>query len=404
METINFDLNNQDYEDAELLDEYKYNLKNTKKDFIIPLVYIAIGLSLSILKQIQFNSCTPITSPIFMTYFQSISFILFLPVSFILTQLENFFFKKKGSENEISSKELQNTMDDSFSEIMSHKFYENYYKYHKKFYLYVLYFSLLYYFSYLFYYAAFLILHPSICFILHSGIGLLISIYLIFFSNFKFSCFKDVGLVFLSAELILSFLVYVLIIYEKDVQFNSYKYHLLLGIILLILSDIGMVIIVIFLKKIIKSYNFYLNVGEFLGFSGLFSSLFIFVILFLQLVIKNNNLFKLYYTNQFILYEVVNVVSDFCLFSALKYCSRFSFSFIYTIEMLFIVNIFHFHKIAKGDGSQKNKWYLSLFELLFLLVSIIYLVLSIRQTQRMKVMKKIIAKKNNIKRIENYFN
>ena len=58
------------------------------------IIYISLSIILSAITNIFFKAGTISSSPIYVTYFQSLSFIVFLPLSFVTLQFGNLFYKK----------------------------------------------------------------------------------------------------------------------------------------------------------------------------------------------------------------------------------------------------------------------------------------------------------------------
>ncbi|MCQ2817442.1 MAG: hypothetical protein MJ252_09275 [archaeon] len=348
------------------------------------IIYISLSLILSVITNIFFKAATISYSPIYIAYFQSLAFLVFLPFSFVTIQSENLFYKKNKSEQEVTEKEMIQVMDDDFSEIMEKRFYENYYRYYKGYYKNALILTVLYMASHLLYYICIAMVDPIFCICVHSGVGFCIDLIKLTQKGIKFETFNLLSMIFATVIIVYSLCMYILT-YELK---GDYK---ILGIIFLILSDLLFAFFLTQFKLILKKFKYYIKLGEFAGYFGLFSTPFIFVILILKACISKKDLFAISASTEFLGFIFLSALSDYFLFQFLNNVTRSTFSNNFGIEVCLLLIL------LKGRISTIKEIFQNPFlyiEIVLLIIGVVLSFLNFNESERKKIeRKKIVIEK-----------
>lgn len=252
------------------LDEKEFELFQTKKikkfftksirSLIILLLYI-ISSTLSTLL-LQYN--LPHPKPFVSAYFNTAIFIVYIPISFIVN-LYSEIVKNPPQEEEKTSLEIQKKMSDNFSDIMEKKFYENYYRYYRRFYVNSGALMLIYFVSLGFYYLALSYMEPMLCSIINAFTGLFVFIPILFINGIKCRMTK---ILIIGLNLIILTLFSISFFFAHSV-FPTY------GIIFCTISSLIQALFIVYFKKLINKYKFYIDISELVGYMGLFGLLII---------------------------------------------------------------------------------------------------------------------------------
>lgn len=246
------------------LDEKEFELFQTKKNkkfftksrrsLIILLLYI-VSSSLSTLL-LQYN--LPHPKPFLSAYFNTAIFIVFIPISFIVN-LYSEIMKNRPQEEEKSSLEIQKKMSDNFSDIMEKKFYENYYRYYRRFYVNSAALMVIYFVSLGLYYLSLSYMEPILCSLINAFTGMFLFIPILFLNGIKCRVTK---------VLIIGLNLTILTLFSISFFF-AHRNIPTYGAIFCIVSSLTQAIFIVYFKKLINKYKFYIDISELVGYMGL---------------------------------------------------------------------------------------------------------------------------------------
>lgn len=341
----------------DLLSEDKFNYIKTKKKnkfyqkqinaFLLLFIYLTLSsFSFIYIKYKIFNA-----SPFFLGYIQTSVFSIYLPLSLIITIFKTKFFAKAQTEKEQTFIEIQEQTQDNFSDIMTRRYYETYYNYYKSFYINCIILMILYFFYTTFYYQTLrefdaLPLANISCFS-----TLFIFIFKLFIQG-KRSSRKNIIVALLNVITTLLFLCFYLFYIYKRLQWTTMIKGMAFSFIYIIMQSA----FVLYFKKIIKKYKYYLNITEIAGFVGAFSIVSTIPIL---LCVNYFQIEKINFDTGIYLYitifkcGILSLCVDYCYFWILKV---FSLSYVTSISnyitgILFMAYVLIVGYTGNGDGT-----------------------------------------------------
>ena len=332
------------------LDEKDYQLfqsKKHKKFFnksFRSLVILILYLTCTTLSIIFLKHRLPSPHPFFSAYTNTSLFVFFIPISFMVN-LYLDVAKKQPQEEEKSSLEISKTMSDNFSDIMEKKFYENYYRYYRSFYFNAIVLMLLYFLSLSFYFISLGTLSPFICSVINSFTSLFVFIPILFTRGIRCSLTKAL---LLSMNVIILSLFIVSIVFLNNNQNSSISIMLshcsISGFICCFVSSIFNALFIVYYKKLIKKYKFYIDISELVGYIGLFSLLLIPLLLVAlhYMTFETFSFPKGYMALQYILKGgLESFVTDYLLMRALRFFNISTFSSVYGFNLGILILCFY---------------------------------------------------------------
>ena len=288
------------------------------KRIILIILYILSFTFSSIF--IRINSLDLI--PIKASFIQGAIFSIFIPISFFVSS--NKYFKKKrkhiGKEKEVLNTEIENNMKENLSDYMNKRYYEVYYQYISKFYILTAFFSVLYFISIFLFYQGINYTQPLFGQLFYSFIAIILVFFKLIEKKMKLDVLKIISLICIlgaSALFILSFL-------------NNEHYKIdrnqLYSIIFLGFFAVCQSIIIYFMKNVFKTYFYYVDVLEFVGYMGLYIIVIVPLILIILYCIFYNELIYNNPSGNSLFYVIgkgffSTCICDLCLFYILKYFS-----------------------------------------------------------------------------------
>lgn len=236
----------------------KFNKWKTYRKF----VYFTLSMMLYSVTHIFLRYNTMGVDHFLLPYFQVASLVVFIPFSFLKTNITENCSKGKPTEIERSSSVIEEKMKDEFSEIMEKKFYENYFEYSSRFYLHAIILSLLYYIRLLFYYWSLYYIPPLNCNSIFASTVIVLQVIRMLTGKYKPSLLSNFILIFYSCGLCCLFG------YLNNA--NELKSLSVLGVIYASISVIVTALFLYYYNSITKKYKYYIDIFELFGFIGLF--------------------------------------------------------------------------------------------------------------------------------------
>ena len=332
------------------LDEKDYQLfqsKKHKKFFnksLRSLVIIVLYLTCTTLSIIFLKYRLPSPHPFFSAYINTSLFVFFIPISFIVNLYVDIA-NKQPQEEEKSSLEIQKTMSDNFSDIMEKKFYENYYRYYRRFYFNAIVLMVLYFLSLSFYFISLNSLTPFICSVINSFTSLFVFIPILFTRGIKCSLTKAL---LLSMNFIILSLFILSLIFLNNTQNSSISLtisqHSISGFICCFVSAIFNALFIVYYKKLIKKYKFYIDISELVAYIGLFCLLLIPLVLvaFHYMTFESFSVPNGYIALRCILKGgLESFLTDYLLMRALRFFNISTFSSVYGFNLGILILCFY---------------------------------------------------------------
>lgn len=219
--------------------------------YIVNAIYIRIN-SLNLL-------------PIKASFLQGAILSICIPISFFISSNRNFKKNRKymGKEKEVSNIEIERNMKEDLSDFMNKKYYEVYYHYINKFYFLTAFFSVFYFLSIYFFYQGISYTQPLFGQLFLSFIPIIIFIIKIVDKNINLKKRKIFNIICMIIAAFLFAISYIKNYYNDE---NNYLFSIVfLGIFTIIQS-----IFVYYVKKVFKKYFYYVDVLEFMGYTGIY--------------------------------------------------------------------------------------------------------------------------------------
>ena len=335
------------------LDEKDYQLfqsKKHKKCFnksLRALIILIVYLTCTTLSIIFLKYRFPSPHPFFSAYINTSLFVFFIPISFIVN-LYLDIAKKQPQEEEKSSLEIQKTMSDNFSDIMEKKFYENYYRYYRRFYFNSIVLMSLYFLSLSFYFISLSSLSPFICSVINSFTSLFVFIPILFTRGIKCSLTKAL-LLSMNCIILTLFILSIVFLYNSQNSLISITLskHSIAGFVCCFISSILNALFIVYYKKLIKKYKFYIDISELVGYIGLFSLLLIplLLIAFHYMTFEEFSFPGGLMALQYILKGgIESFLTDYLLMRALRFFNISTFSSVYGFNLGILILCFYIKK------------------------------------------------------------
>ena len=251
----------------------KKNFCETRYIKRIILIIIYIGSYVINAIYVRINSLNLI--PIKASFIQGALLTIFIPISFFVSSNRNFKRNRKyiGREKEVLNIEIEKNMKENLSDFMNKKYYEVYYHYVSKFYVLTGFFSVFYFLSIYFFYQGISYTQPLFGQLFFPFISIILIVIKLVDKKLKCSLikvFSALCMFFASFLFMISFIKSCGIILDK----SYIKSTIFLGLFAICQGSF-----IYFVKKVFKRYFYYIDVLEFVGYTGFYITVFIPIVL-----------------------------------------------------------------------------------------------------------------------------
>lgn len=264
----------------------KKNFCETRYIKRIVLIIIYIGSYVANAIYIRINSLNLV--PIKASFIQGALLTIFIPISFFLSSNRNFKKKRKyiGREKEVLNIEIENNMKENLSDFMNKKYYEVYFHYISKFYVLTGFFAVFYFLSIFFFYQGISYTQPLFGQLFFPFISLVLIVIKLFDKKIKCSIIKVFSIL---CMLFASFLFMISFIKSCEITLdkNYIKSTIFLGLFAVCQGTF-----IYFVKKVFKKYFYYVDVLEFVGYTGFYITVFIPIVLIILYAIFYSELYE----------------------------------------------------------------------------------------------------------------
>ena len=335
------------------------------KRIVVILIYMGSYIVNAI--YIRINSLNLI--PIKASFIQGALLTIFIPISFFISSNRNFKKNRKyiGREKEVLNIEIENNMKENLSDFMNKKYYEVYYHYISKFYFLTGFFSVFYFLSIYFFYQGISYTQPLFGQLFFPFISIILIVIKLVDKKLKCSAMKVFSIL---CMLFASFLF--LISYIKNCEItldNNYiKSTIFLGLFAIFQGGF-----IYFIKKVFKKYFYYVDVLEFVGYTGFYITVFIpivlvilYAIFYSELVDNNPNGNELFFVMGKAFFSTC--VCDLSLIFILKY---FSLKIICKLMLINFAIIYLIFYMVTGRDDIKGDYYFIAGQILTLITIIL---------------------------------
>ena len=256
------------------------------KRFVLIILYVGSYVLNSIYIRINSLNLVPIKA----SFIQGALLTIFIPISFFISSNRNFKKNRRyiGREKEVLNIEIEKNMKENLSDFMNKKYYEVYFHYMSKFYILTGFFSAFYFLSIYFFYQGISYTQPLFGQLFFPFISLILIVIKLFDKKFKCSAIKVFSIL---CMLFAPFLFMISFIKSCEITLdtNYIKSTIFLGLFAIFQGAF-----IYFIKKAFKRYFYYIDVLEFVGYTGFYITVFIPIVLIILYAIfykelLNNN-------------------------------------------------------------------------------------------------------------------